>query len=87
VLLDLVVRRAEYGNKGGSMMPFIKLEGGKIDKVKKEELISELTRVASETLGIPEDAFIVLIKENEMDNWGTGGKVLSKVLAERENKK
>ena len=68
-------------------MPFIKLEGGKIDKVKKEELISELTRVASETLGIPEDAFIVLIKENEMDNWGTGGKVLSKVLAERENKK
>jgi len=68
-------------------MPFIKLEGGKIDKEKKEELISELTRVASETLGIPEDAFIVLIKENEMDNWGTGGKVLSKVLAERENKK
>ena len=68
-------------------MPFIKLEGGKIDKEKKEELISELTRVASETLGIPKDAFIVLIKENEMDNWGTGGKVLSKVLAERENKK
>lgn len=68
-------------------MPFIKLEGGKIDKEKKEILISELTRVASETLGIPEDAFIVLIKENEMDNWGTGGKVLSKVLAGRENKK
>ena len=67
-------------------MPFIKLEGGKIDKEKKEKLISEFTRVASETLGIPEDAFIVLIKENEMDNWGTGGKVLSKVLAERESK-
>ncbi|KUO70987.1 MAG: 4-oxalocrotonate tautomerase [Desulfosporosinus sp. BRH_c37] len=67
-------------------MPFIKLEGGKIDKEKKEKLISEFTRVASETLGIPEDAFVVLIKENEMDNWGTGGKVLSKVLAERANK-
>lgn len=64
-------------------MPFIKLEGGKIDKEKKEKLISEFTRVASETLGIPEDAFIVLIKENEMDNWGVGGKVLTKVLAER----
>ncbi|WP_088226508.1 4-oxalocrotonate tautomerase DmpI [Desulfosporosinus sp. FKB] len=67
-------------------MPFIKIEAGKIDKEKKEKLISEFTRVASDTLGIPEEAFIVLIKENEMDNWGTGGKLLSKVLAERGNK-
>ena len=67
-------------------MPFIKLEAGKMDKEKKEKLISEFTRVASEILGIPEAAFVVLIKENEMDNWGTGGKVLSKVLAERANK-
>jgi len=67
-------------------MPFIKLEAGRIDKEKKEKLISELTRVASETLGIPEEAFTVLIKENEMDNWGLGGKVLTKVLAERANK-
>lgn len=67
-------------------MPFIKLEAGKIDKEQKEKLIREFTRVASETLGIPEDAFVVLIKENDMDNWGTGGKVLSKVLAERSNK-
>jgi len=67
-------------------MPFIKLEAGRIDKEKKEKLINGLTKVASETLGIPEDAFIVLIKENEMDNWGIGGKVLTKVLAERETK-
>lgn len=67
-------------------MPFIKFEAGKIDKEKKEKLISEFTRVASETLGIPEESFIVLIKENEMDNWGIGGKVLSKVLAERAKK-
>ncbi|MDR3601971.1 MAG: tautomerase family protein [Desulfosporosinus sp.] len=67
-------------------MPFIKLEGGKISKAEKEKLIIEFTRVASETLGIPKEAFMVLIKENEMDNWGTGGNVLSKVLAARENK-
>ncbi|KLU66602.1 4-oxalocrotonate tautomerase [Desulfosporosinus acididurans] len=67
-------------------MPFIKLEAGKIDKEKKEKLINEFTRVASDILGISEEAFIVLIKENEMDNWGTGGKLLSKVLAERGNK-
>ena len=68
-------------------MPFIQLEGGKIDKEKKEKLISEFTRVASETLGIPEDAFIVLIKENDFDNWGLGGKVLTKVMAERASNK
>lgn len=67
-------------------MPFIKLEGGKIDREKKEKLISGLTKVASETLGIAEDAFIVLIKENELDNWGIGGKVLTKVLEERAKK-
>ena len=71
---------------GGFAMPFIKLEGGKIDKEKKEELISELTRAASETLGIPKEAFTVLIKENDTDNWGLGGKVLTKVLAERASK-
>lgn len=67
-------------------MPFIQLEGGRIKKEQKEKLISELTRVSSEILGIPEDVFLVLIKENDWDNWGTGGKVLSKVVAERAKK-
>ncbi len=67
-------------------MPFIQLEGGRIKKEQKEKLIGELTRVSSEILGIPEDAFLVLIKENDWDSWGTGGKVLSKVIAERAKK-
>ena len=67
-------------------MPFIKIEAGKMDKETKEKLISGLTKVASETLGIPEDAFTILLKENETDNWGVGGKVLTKVLEERANK-
>lgn len=61
-------------------MPFIQVEAGKISKEQKEELIQGLTQQASKTLGIPEEAFIVLIKENEMDNWGRGGQMLSKVL-------
>ncbi|MBC9786670.1 tautomerase family protein [Heliobacterium chlorum] len=61
-------------------MPFIQLEAGKISTEQKEKLIVGLTKVASETLGIAEDKFIVLLKENELDNWGTGGKMLSKVL-------
>ena len=67
-------------------MPFIKIEAGRIDNDKKEKLISELTRVSSEILGIPVDAFTILIKENETDNWGLGGKVLTKVMAERASK-
>lgn len=68
-------------------MPFIKIEAGTMDKTKKEALITGLTKVASETLGIAPEAFTVLIKENEMDNWGTGGRMLSKVLAERQQTK
>ena len=65
-------------------MPFIRIEAGKMNKETKEKLISGLTKAASETLGIREEAFTVLIKENETDNWGVGGKVLTKVLEERE---
>ena len=68
-------------------MPFIKVEAGKMNQETKERLISGLTKVASETLGIQEEAFTILIKENEMDNWGVGGKVLTKVLQERAKKK
>jgi len=64
-------------------MPFIKIEAGKMNRETKEKLISGLTKVASESLGISEEAFTILIKENETDNWGVGGKVLTKVLEER----
>jgi 4-oxalocrotonate tautomerase len=67
-------------------MPFIKVEAGKMNQQTKEKLISGLTRVASESLGIAEEAFTILIKENETDNWGLGGKILTKVLEERAKK-
>jgi 4-oxalocrotonate tautomerase len=67
-------------------MPFIKVEAGKMNRETKEKLIIGLTRAASESLGIAEDAFTILIKENETDNWGLGGKVLTKVLEERAKK-
>ncbi|MBN1571270.1 MAG: tautomerase family protein [Acidobacteria bacterium] len=68
-------------------MPFIKVEAGKMNRETKERLISGLTKAASETLGIQEDAFTILIKENELDNWGVGGKVLTRVLQERAKEK
>jgi len=65
-------------------MPIIKLEAAKVTKEQKEKLIADLTRVASKGLGLPEEAFYVLIKENELDNWGIGGKTLTKFMAEKQ---
>ena len=56
-----------------------------MDKNQKEALIQSFTKSASEILHIPEQAFVVLIKENDNDNVGTGGRMLSKVIAERAN--
>jgi 4-oxalocrotonate tautomerase len=64
-------------------MPFIKIEAGKMNKDLKTKLISDVTKVASETLGIGEEHFTVLIKENDLDNWGIGGKMLSDMLANK----
>ncbi len=66
-------------------MPFIKVEAGKMSKEQKLKLINGFTKLASETLGINESAFTVLIKENELDCWGVGGEMLCDILASRGN--
>ncbi|MDY0256407.1 MULTISPECIES: 4-oxalocrotonate tautomerase DmpI [Bacillota] len=58
-------------------MPFIQFDGPELTKEKKAELVEKLTQASVEVLGIPEQAFHVLIKENSMDNIGAGGKLLS----------
>ena len=62
-------------------MPFISIEAAHPTKEQKEKLIAELTRVASDILGVDQKFFYVLVKENDLDNWGTGGKPLAQVLA------
>ncbi len=58
-------------------MPVITIEAGKMSKEQKATLVKELVLKASETLNIPEQAFVTLIRENEMDNVGNGTKLLS----------
>ena len=60
-------------------MPFIQFDGPELTKEKKAELVEKLTQASVEVLGIPEQAFQVLIKENSMDNIGAGGKLLSEM--------
>jgi 4-oxalocrotonate tautomerase len=58
-------------------MPFIQFDGPQLTKEKKAELVEKLTQVSHEVLGIPEQAFQIIIRENSMDNIGSGGQLLS----------
>jgi len=58
-------------------MPIIKVEAGKLNKEQKSQLVKELTSVASKVMNVPEQAFGVLLMENEQDNIGFGGQLLS----------
>ncbi|MBQ3443531.1 MAG: tautomerase family protein [Selenomonadaceae bacterium] len=64
-------------------MPLISIDAVHPTKEQKERLIAELTKTASSILGVDEKFFYVLIKENDLDNWGVGGKTLSQFLAEQ----
>ena len=63
-------------------MPIISIEAAHPTKEQKEKLIAGLTKTAGEILGVDEKFFYVLIKENDLENWGSGGRPLPQVLAE-----
>ncbi len=58
-------------------MPVITVEAGKLNKEQKGKLVKDLTASAANIMNVPEQAFIVLLKENESENIGAGGKLLS----------
>lgn len=61
-------------------MPVITIDIGTVTREKKAQLVKTLSRDASEITGIPEDKFIVLIKELDRDNIGVGGRLLSDIM-------
>ena len=61
-------------------MPVITMEGPFLSLEKKERLIKEFTRSASEITGIPSDVFVVFIKENPYENMGQGGILISEKI-------
>lgn len=61
-------------------MPIITLEGPKLNKDKKEEIVKGFTDVASSVMPyIPREAFVVILKENAEENVGVGGELLSEL--------
>ena len=62
-------------------MPIITIDGPKLSKEQKKDLVESFTREAVRVTKIPIQGFVVLINENDPDNWGVGGELLSDRLA------
>ena len=60
-------------------MPIVTVEAGTLSKAQKKELIREMTDSVSRILKAPEMTVNVVLKENDPDNVGVGGKLLSEL--------
>lgn len=58
-------------------MPVITIEAAKLTKEQKAVITKEMTEIASRVMNLQPQAFYVFIKENEPDNIGVGGILLS----------
>ncbi len=63
-------------------MPYITVESGFLSDGQKEALIQRLTEAASEIMHVPQEFFIITIKELPDTNVGIGGKTIDAVKAE-----
>jgi len=65
-------------------MPVITIDGPHMSKEQKKDLVESFTREAARVTDIPSQAFIILINENDPDNVGVGGKLLSSRMAKKQ---
>ena len=56
-------------------MPVITFDGGKLSKEQKAALVQQFTEAANAVTGIRREAFTIIIRENERENIGVGGKL------------
>lgn len=62
-------------------MPVIIFEGEKLTKEQKIALIHNLTKTASESTGIPDRFFSVVLHEQPAENLGFGGETVEELKA------
>lgn len=62
-------------------MPLIIFEGPKMDVAKKRELVRSFAEATERVTGINKEHVTVVIHQNEHDNIGVGGELLSDRLA------
>ncbi|HKL37867.1 MAG TPA: 4-oxalocrotonate tautomerase DmpI [Bacteroidales bacterium] len=65
-------------------MPVIQFEGPEMTKDQKARLVKAFAEQASQILHIPEDAFVTILRENDMDNIGNGSQLLSQKFSKQE---
>lgn len=47
--------------------------------IKKREYVKNLTKLTAETYGLPENTVTIIIRENEAENIGVAGNLLSEL--------
>lgn len=62
-------------------MPVITFEGENLTKEQKSALIHGLTKIASESTGIPDRYFSVVLHEQHAENLGFGGETVEELKA------
>lgn len=58
-------------------MPVITLEISKLNRGQKQQLVREMTQTVVNVTKLPPETVTVFLKENDLDNIGFGGKLLS----------
>lgn len=53
-------------------MPVITIDGPKMSKEQKSKLVKSYAETASEIMGIPAEAMVIIIREVEGENVGVG---------------
>ena len=57
-------------------MPVITIDGPKLTKEQKEELVKTIAEDASKIMGLPVETMMTIIREVEAENVGTGNILL-----------
>jgi len=53
-------------------LPVITIEGPKLTKKQKAELVKSFSESASRVMGLPVDAMVIIIRETDPENVGVG---------------
>lgn len=53
-------------------MPVITIDGPKLSKEQKAELVDRFAKTASKVMGLPVEAMVIIIREVETENVGVG---------------
>ena len=57
-------------------MPVITIDGPKLTKQQKEELVKSFAESASKIMGLPVEAMVTIVREVEAENVGVGNILL-----------